>query len=74
MPTTVRRPACATSPVASSANTANVDDRRNARRNVSNTARHEAGRVSERSIGGYLEHPSESMNTPMLLHVQDPIT
>ena len=47
MPTTVRRPACATSPVASSANTANIDDRRNAGRNVSHTARHEAGKVSE---------------------------
>lgn len=46
MPTTVRRAVCATNPVASNANTANVDERRNAGRNVSNRVRHETGRVS----------------------------
>ena len=52
MPTTVRLAARATKPVASSSNNANVDDRRNAGRNVSNRTRHEAGRVRPGSIGG----------------------
>ena len=52
MPTTVRRTGRATKPVASSANNPNVDDRRNAGRNVSNTTRHESGTVRHGSIGG----------------------
>ena len=50
------RPPCAwpraPKPVASSSNNANVDDRRNAGRNVSNRTRHEAGKVRPGSIGG----------------------
>ena len=51
MPTTVRRVVCVTSPVASRANNANVRDRRNAGRNASSRARHDSGRVGDRSIG-----------------------
>ncbi|HET9565980.1 MAG TPA: hypothetical protein VFP27_16100 [Mycobacterium sp.] len=52
IPTTVRREVRAASPVASSANNANVDPRRNAGRNTSNSERHDAGRVRPGSIGG----------------------
>jgi len=52
VPTTVRRAACATSPVASSTNNSNVRDRRNAGRNISNRPRQVAGKVGDGSIGG----------------------
>ena len=52
--TTVRREVRAIRPVASSTNSPNVDERRNTGRSVSNSSRHEAGRVSSGSIGGTL--------------------
>jgi hypothetical protein len=46
MPTTLRRPVCATMPVASTQNRANVPRRRNAGRNGSNTATHDEGKIT----------------------------
>src|SRR5512147_2489692 len=74
MPTTVRRAVCATRPVASSTNTANVDERRNAGRHDSNSDCQETATVNQRSIGGILEHLSDILHPPMLRHVEDPVT
>src|SRR5512147_2382900 len=74
MPTTVRRAVCATRPVASSTNTANVDERRNAGRHDSTSDCQETATVNQRSIGGILEHFSDILHPPMLRHVEDPVT
>jgi hypothetical protein len=45
MPTTLRRPVCATIPVANTQNTVNVPRLRNAARSGSSTAAHDGGKI-----------------------------
>jgi hypothetical protein len=63
MPTTLRRPVCATIPVARIVNKVNVPRRRKTSRSGSNTADHDPGKIMHRTVANRTTTPWQASTT-----------